>query len=349
MEICRQPEYQIEVRCKKREIEGKSEKKEGENKKKEYVWHFEIQDHGIGIRKEDLRYLLKIGSGKNNKDKFDIIKKMPEYAKPSGIFGIGFQSIFLITDEVNIKSRYALCDEVIDMTIGTPLKDGFALLKTTKDSFADKGTIISFDVMENISNDESYVNYMSYYNCFKESYDFLKNKKCDIEVAKILRAIDKVAESSYLKISCHGDGIKEVEENKEKKKFKEIYEDKEKNLIVEISLDCKSKLLRFGNGYFANEGINVFYRNEEVVNHNLSECINFLRVNINILSGSSDSILSVSRNALKTEYTNKIKDTIKEIKRQHYLSSIMEKRGNMKKKENYGKKIKLMILFLGRK
>ena len=121
----------------KKEIEEENKKKEGENKdkKKKYVWHFEIQDHGIGLRKSDLKYLMKIGSGKNNKDKFDIIKKMPEYAKPSGIFGIGFQSIFLIAEKVNIKSRYAFSDEVIDVDVGTPLKGGFALLKTKKGSF----------------------------------------------------------------------------------------------------------------------------------------------------------------------------------------------------------------------
>lgn len=315
LNICKQPEYQIEVRCKKREIEEINEKEEGVNKdkKKKYVWHFEIQDHGIGLRKSDLKYLLKIGSGKNNKDKFDIIKKMPEYAKPSGIFGIGFQSIFLIAEKVNIKSRYAFSDEVIDVDVGTPLKGGFALLKTKKNSFADKGTLISFDLMENISNDETYLRYDSYYNCFKESYDFLRNKKCDLEIARILNAVDKVVESSYLKICCYGDGVKDVEEKKEKRKYKSIYEDEKENLIVEISLNCEKRLLRLGDGIFVNEGINLLYRNEAVIDHELSEYIKFLGLNINILSGNSDEILSVSRNALKIEYANRVKESIIKI------------------------------------
>ena len=350
LNICKQTEYQIEVRCKKREIENKTEKIEGKNKdeKKKYVWHFEIQDHGIGLQKSDLKYLMKIGSGKNNKDKFDIIKKMPEYAKPSGIFGIGFQSIFLIAEKVNIKSRYAFSDEVIDVDVGTPLKGGFALLKTKKDPFADKGTIISFDVMENILNDESYLRYDSYlkydsyYNCFKESYDFLRNKKCDLEIARILNAVYKVIESSYLKICCYGDGVKDIEEKKEKRKYKSIYEDKEENLIVEISLNDENSLLKFGDGFIVNEGINVLYRNEAVNDHNLSRCINFLGLNINILSGNSDDILSVSRNALKTEYTNKIKEPIKKMIIQ-WLNEYWDKFNNDDKKtaalfiEYYGK------------
>ncbi len=350
LEICKQPEYQIDIRCKKKVIEEENETNEERNKgeKKKYVWHFEIQDRGIGIRKEDLRFLLKIGSGKNNKDKFDIIQKMPEYAKPSGIFGIGFQSIFLIAEKVNIKSRYAFSDEVIDVDVGTPLKGGFALLKTKRDPFADKGTIISFDVMENILNDESYLRYDSYlgydsyYNCFKESYDFLRNKKCDLEIARILNAVYKVIESSYLKICCYGDGVKDVEEKKEKRKYKSIYEDKKENLIVEISLNDKNALLKFGDGFIVNEGINVLYRNEAVNDHNLSRCINFLGLNINILSGNSDDILSVSRNALKTEYTNKIKEPIKRMIIQ-WLDEYWDKFNNDDKKtaalfiEYYGK------------
>lgn len=326
LEICKQPEYQIEVRCKKKYIEEKSEKKEGENdnkkgknEKKKYVWHFEIQDHGIGIRKEDLKFLLKIGSGRNNKEKFDIIKKMPEYAKPSGIFGIGFQSIFLITDEVNIKSRYALCDEVIDIKIGTPLKGGFALLKTEKDSFADKGTTISFNLIENMANDSSHVDYSSYYRRFKECYDFIKNKKSDSDVAKILNAIEHVSRHSYLNIICHDENeVKKTEDIvtdviESKEEYKRIYQDKDSNLIVELS--------NFGyNNFYYGRKIRVFYRNEIVEKHSLSEYIKFISFKINILSHNSEEVLSVSRDYLKTEYINKIKEPLKKMMVDYLLS-----------------------------
>jgi hypothetical protein len=337
LEICKQPEYQIEVRCKKKYIEEKSEKKEGENgnkkgknEKKKYVWHFEIQDHGIGIRKEDLKFLLKIGSGRNNKEKFDIIKKMPEYAKPSGIFGIGFQSIFLITDEVNIKSRYALCDEVIDIKIGTPLKGGFALLKTEKDSFADKGTTISFDLIENMVNDDSYVNYGSYYGCFNESFDFIKNRKSDVEVAIILKAIDIFSEGSYLNIAyCDENKLNKkecveksdgtVKEKKEDEKYKRIYQAENSDLVVEIPIENRKNISKsilgisdeecpYGGGY-----ISVFYRNQSVITSDLYKYIRYIYLNINILSGCSDEVLSVNRDRIKSEYVQKIKEPLKRI------------------------------------
>ena len=321
LELCEQPRYQIEVRCKKKEIEEKNDNKEeaDKNKKKKYIWHLEIQDHGIGIRKEDLKFLLKIGSGKNNKEKFDIIKNMPEYAKPSGIFGIGFQSIFLITDEVNIKSRYALCDEVVDMTIGTPLKGGFALLKTEKNPFAEKGTTISFDVKNDVLVEKeiiryrSFNRYYSYYECFNESYDFIKNKTQDVEIAKILNAASMVGRESYLNIVCCENDVKKKNIEKTTRVNKKIYEDRDANLIVEISKNDKEKLLRLFDGYAFNEGINILYRNEYVNNHNLSDYIKYLQINVNILSGKSDDILSVSRNYLKPEYSNKIKEPLKKL------------------------------------
>ena len=332
LEICKQPEYQIEIRCEKQEIKEKNEKEKEENKneKKKYVWHFEIQDHGIGIRKEDLKFLLKIGSGRNNKEKFDIIKKMPEYAKPSGIFGIGFQSIFLITDKVKIKSRYALCDEVIDVEIGTPLKGGFALLKTEKDSFADKGTTISFDLMENMMNDESYVSYDSYYSYFNESFDFIKRKKSDVEVAIILKAIDIFSEGSYLNIAyCDENKLNKkdyveksdgtVKEKKEDEKYKRIYQAENSDLVVEIPIEnreCISKgILGISDEahFYHGHCVSVLYRNQYVDNGDLYRYTRYICLIINILSGCSDEVLSVNRDRIKSEYVQKIKEPLKRI------------------------------------
>ncbi len=332
LEICKQSEYQIEVRCKKKEIEEKSEKKKEKNKneKKKYVWHFEIQDHGIGIRKEDLKFLLKIGSGRNNKEKFDIIKEMPEYAKPSGIFGIGFQSIFLITDEVKIKSRYALCDEVIDIKIGTPLKGGFALLKTEKNSFADKGTTISFDLMENKESDNYYVGYNSYYRCFNEGFDFLRNKKCDLEVARILEAFDRFSKGSYLNINYYDESKlkkeKDVEKSgetikKEKKdeRYKRIYQAENSDLVVEIPIENREYISKsisgIGDEKYSYRGGNIFvsYRNQSVSSADLCDYIRYICLKLNILSGSSDDVLSVDRDSFKPEYVQKIKEPLKRI------------------------------------
>ena len=374
LKICKQPEYQIEVRCKKKEIEDESEKKEGDKKqKKKYVWHFEIQDHGIGLRKSDLKFLMKIGSGKNNKDKFNIIKEMPEYAKPSGIFGIGFQSIFLITEKVNIKSRYAFGDEVIDVDVGTPLKGGFAVLKTKKDLFSDKGTIISFDLTENIVSDNSYVDYDSYYNYFNISFDFLKNKKSDVEVARILNAVYGFSKGSYLNITCYNeDELNKKEnienkdgtnnENEEDNDYKRIYQDDNSGLIVEIPIK-NIKLISKGmskigddRDYYSND-LSVLYRNQNVGSNgliyfyprphvgsrNFGNFIHYIDLEINILSGSSDQVLSVDRESFKMEYVQRIIEPLKRIIIQ-WLDN------NWKKIDDDGQKVASMFIeYYGKK
>lgn len=320
VEICKLPEYQIEVECRKEEIKEKcGEMKNGEKKEnKKYVWHIVIKDHGIGIRKEDLKYLLKIGSGKNNKEKFNTIKQMPEYAKPSGVFGIGFQSIFLITDKVKVKSRYAFRDEVIDMEIGTPLKDGIALLKTEKKSFSDKGTTISFDLMEISkdisSNNDTFFsesslyandNYPSYYDFFKKGYDLLENEKSDIEIAGILEKVSEVRNNSYLTIICKGNEKKneiKLENIVDSAINKKIYNDKEANLVVELSMTRGSR------GYIPKK---LMYRNEEVGGYIIWRYIRFINIVINILSGSSDEVLTVNRESLKIDYARKIEEPLK--------------------------------------
>ena len=332
VEICKLPEYQIEVKCEKEEIKKKCEEMDDDKKN---VWHIVIKDHGIGMRKEDLNFLLKIGSGKNNKKKFEIINQMPEYAKPSGIFGIGFQSIFLITDKVRIKSRYAFCDEMIDMEIGTPLKGGFALLKTEKNSFADIGTTISFYVTENSMYENNYrYDYFSYYSYFKKSYDFFENEKCDIEIASLLEKVNEVGKNSYINIVCKKNNEDKSKNSIEEKTTKKIYYDKKMNLIVELSVARNLKK------YYHNM---IMYRNEIVNQYSISDLIKFIKININFLSGNSDEILSVSRDFFKPDYLKKIKEPLRRIIIQ-WLVEYWESFD-----ENYKKAAALFIEYYGEK
>ena len=73
------------------------EKRIAEDKAECYL---KIEDQGLGMSKEDLKYLFNTGSSYMNKSKREIIEKMEDYMRPSGIFGIGFQSVFLIADSM---------------------------------------------------------------------------------------------------------------------------------------------------------------------------------------------------------------------------------------------------------
>lgn len=65
-----------------------------------------VKDRGIGITPEDARYMADIGSSKERNERIlAIMKDMPRWMKPSGVFGIGLQSVFQMSDRIEFYSR----------------------------------------------------------------------------------------------------------------------------------------------------------------------------------------------------------------------------------------------------
>lgn len=79
-----------------------------------------ISDKGLGISKQQLKFLSNTGSSSQNVLKQDIIRNMPDWMRPSGVFGIGFQSIFLLTDRVDIETKDFFTDECISIEMYNP-------------------------------------------------------------------------------------------------------------------------------------------------------------------------------------------------------------------------------------
>lgn len=66
----------------------------------------QITDRGIGIDKEGIEAIVNVGSGwerRNNHKR--AIKEMREWMRPTGGFGIGLQSAYLITDEARLYTK----------------------------------------------------------------------------------------------------------------------------------------------------------------------------------------------------------------------------------------------------
>lgn len=72
-----------------------------------------IRDHGTGITKDDLIKISNVGSSYEEKKHF--IDKMPDWLKPTGQFGIGLQSVFLVADTVTAKT-YTRSGEKYEIT-----------------------------------------------------------------------------------------------------------------------------------------------------------------------------------------------------------------------------------------
>ncbi|MCC8138443.1 MAG: ATP-binding protein [Clostridiales bacterium] len=65
-----------------------------------------ITDHGIGMDRECVEAIATIGSGWKKRKKYAVeLSDMPDWLRPTGGFGIGIQSAFMVTDEVTITTR----------------------------------------------------------------------------------------------------------------------------------------------------------------------------------------------------------------------------------------------------
>lgn len=65
-----------------------------------------VKDKGIGITLKDAEFMSDIGTSKEKNQRLaDLMKGMPRWLKPSGVFGIGLQSAFQLTDQIEFYTR----------------------------------------------------------------------------------------------------------------------------------------------------------------------------------------------------------------------------------------------------
>lgn len=79
-------------------------------------WILTIKDRGIGIRVDDAKFMLRLGSSKRNTYRRALRDWLPDWARPSGTFGIGFHSLFLYCHEVRVLSRHPDDPDGLDFT-----------------------------------------------------------------------------------------------------------------------------------------------------------------------------------------------------------------------------------------
>lgn len=249
-------------------------------KVKDEVYCFTIRDTGIGIDKDDLKYIITGGSSPNNFKKKIIIKEMPFWLKPSGNFGIGFQSIFMLTDKVKIKSRKDKLDEPLEVEIYSPSYKGkkrssVFIKKIKYNEYKRTGTEISFN--------------FDFKKNFKRINLNLLYKETILERNSILEEVKFVAEYAPIEMN-----LKELEKEKRtltNRKFKES-----SILIKELGLEVlevtreKNRKMRTRKQYlFKNQPIYGAFETK------------FLAYKINFLGDEALDFLELNRESIKFE------------------------------------------------
>lgn len=252
------------------------------------IWAIKISDCGIGMSKNDLLYLTTTGSSNKNNDKKKIIDRMPEWMKPSGTFGIGFQSVFLLADKVNIKTKKYNKEEVLNITLYDPAgnKDGAVFIQTSTKEYKKIGTDIEFYLKLNTIPKKWSIPIIPSSTAFNviSTYDFIDDDSLDVDIAKIIDEIKEFAYACYIPISIQMEDEKELNLNTSINKFD--YTEEKYGLELSISSSKYNS--------------NIFYRNQIVSKARFE--IKYLSFQINILSGDAKNILTLDRNSIQSEY-----------------------------------------------
>ena len=264
---------------------------------KEYnQWDIIIKDKGIGIDKEHLKYIIEAGSSYKDSKKSDLITNMPSWLKPSGNFGIGFQSIFMLTERVNLKSKSLFSQESIDVDLIKPASKnynaGSIYFKKTKFDYKQEiGTVISFRYStRKISNSYKL-----------SAFDPLIDEELDIEILSLLDMIKEVNSYSLIDIVLKKENEKISLDNLLDKNLNFLIEGK-----YQIFLVINDKPINI-NSLFYSE---FFYKNQYVDKQSRFLANKFLGITINILDFKANEVLELNRNKIKDSFIKKEQDSI---------------------------------------
>ena len=235
-------------------------------KEDEGAYRVEISDHGMGMKRDQLTYLINTGSSSKNIEKKLMIEKMPDWMRPSGVFGIGFQSIFLVTDKVEIQTKYCQNDEKMAIEMyspNSPMK-GDVYLKKVEGTF-DVGMTVKFDIKNSVKMDVA-----------QDPFNAIpKDLKRTIIESKIREYASKSVVPITIKYSA--DGVEDVEEIQ--RIIPNYYDEK---TGIELYFNPKT----FDFNYLG--GASYFYRNAKVAG------------NAEIMFLSPEAVLSGSAPKMRT-------------------------------------------------
>ena len=267
--------------------------KQSDSKEQFARWRIQIEDQGIGMTKDDLRFLSRTGSSGRNEEKRQLMQSVPDFLLPSGTFGIGFQSVFLITDMVKIVTRKLNKDSYVWAEMHNPSgkEKGAILIRSINKEDVKYGTTLSFD-FQDINEGHKLISSEDRYTVSKfYSFDFAKDKKVDLMGMKVMDEVVRFANGTFIPVDFILDGEKKkYVSQKSKIDFGEIDEETGIQLYIE-------KATPLSGGEVESK---VYFRNQLVRDCFLH--LPFLTFHINVMKGNAKDILTLNRNQIRKEY-----------------------------------------------
>lgn len=113
------------------------------------IWKLNIVDKGTGISLEDLNHMQYMGGSSKNIKKLKNIREMPLWMQPSGTFGIGLHSAFLLHKNLpheyrtlKFVTKSIVTHDTLEIKLNSPLSrdDGYCFIEKIEDNSFQYGT-----------------------------------------------------------------------------------------------------------------------------------------------------------------------------------------------------------------
>lgn len=284
-----------------------------------------VKDRGIGINQESLLNMANVGQSWNKRDNFKKeLKDMPSWLKPTGGFGIGIQSCFRVTDEINIRTKTYDNNDGIKINIESGKEEGYITSEIDKDANFNRGSEVIVDVPENL---ETGYNIPGYVAEKMENYDSFMDKN-ETFLWIITEYIDNEFENSLFELEL-------IYKDKVEKYYKSIiqhysrvFQNESYKLTNKYLFDFDKQNLN--KSYLWDKQYSTFIEIEllpiDEYNHNLSEFyfkgvkttnilyrlgINVCRIMCNVNGMNTIETLTLNREEIREEAENIILNMLK--------------------------------------
>jgi len=267
--------------------------------RKHTAWKIEIEDNGLGISADDLKFLMTTGSSSRNKRKRNIIDDMPKWMKPSGTFGIGFQSIFMLTNQVLLETKSFFDEKFMIVELNSPSskKDGAILVEKKNTNYKTKiGTKITFlHKTKKMPNSYSIPSDHKLTKAVQVKFDPILDESFDIEIATVIDKVSLTSSKSDMPFTLFFK--------------KKLMIDSEKKSMRPFAYFSKKYSMEISAGSHHNK---VFYKNQ-FVNKNKLTIFKFINFDINILGDDAINVLTIDRNSIREEYNIKLERKVLKV------------------------------------
>ncbi|WP_441290050.1 HD domain-containing protein [Sorangium sp. KYC3313] len=214
-------------------------------------WRVSIKDSGIGISFDEIQYLQRVGGSSKNTRRLREVASMPEWMRPSGTFGIGFQSVFMCTSEVVLTTRHHESHKAyrIALRSGRDLGTDGLYIQSIEDEASLRmkiGTKVEFDIeVERLPSRFSYNTENTELEQAVSGFDFIVDNELPIDALKLKHTVMSYAKTSTCPIHVELGGMGPLDDTQSNLGESQIYFDRNTGILVRrfsVSLDSWSSL-----------------------------------------------------------------------------------------------------------